>query len=329
MAHNLMQNTMAFVGETPWHGLGKRVDPDATSAEMIKAANLDWQVTKAPATGALRRKDRHGKEIFDRYFLIRDKRLGETEAPVLGIVSHGYEVLQNDEAFAFFEPLLKAGGARYEAAGALGNGERVWVQVRLKDPFEVVPGDEVERFILLSNSHDGKGALSLRFTPVRVVCQNTLNLATKGGEHVVRVQHSRRMRERLADEQVTMLLTVIGETYKRAAEQFRRLAQEWAAKERKDAFLDTLFPRTKLQRESREVPKRWGVVDQVLADETVTPEATAGTMWGLYNAVTRAEDYRATTETSPSARLDRVWFGRGADLKIKALKTALELCGAE
>jgi phage/plasmid-like protein (TIGR03299 family) len=156
MAHNLFGGKMAFVGDVPWHRLGETVPANVTSGAMLKTANLDWRVDKVPAAGARIIKRRHGKDIYDCYFVERDCIKNERVRPVLGVVGEQYELLQNEEAFAFFDPFLEPGHARYETAGALGNGERVWVQVRLGDPMFVMPGDQVDKFILLSNSHDGR-----------------------------------------------------------------------------------------------------------------------------------------------------------------------------
>ena len=324
MAHNLMRNQMAFVGETPWHGLGRRVEPTTDSATMLKAAGLDWTVEKIPGQGARVLRHRAGRPIYERYFVTRSLQEGETTPPVLGIVKDSYELVQNHEAFAFFEPFLAAGHAQYEAAGALGNGERIWVQVRLATPVVVAEDDEVTKFLLLSNAHDGSGALSIRFTPVRVVCQNTLNLAAKGGERVVNMRHSRHVRDRLGDEQVAILLKLVSDTFAQMAVDFARLARTEATAERRRRFMDDLFP---MKSGPMGEPPLWQQrIDEVLDNDAVTPPKTRNTMWGLYNAVTHAEDYRKSTEVGPEARLDRVWFGRGADLKMKALNRALEHC---
>ena len=322
MAHNLFDKRMAFVGETPWHQLGKRVADTITSEGMLHAAGLDWMVHKDPAIGARMIKP----NIYDRYFLCRDPINDEQVGPVLGLVSAGYEVLQNKEAFEFFEPLLAAGNCKYATAGALGNGERVWVQVKMNSPLVVGKDDVVERFLLLSNSHDGRGAVSIRFTPIRVVCQNTLNLACKGGENTLNVRHSRNMRERMDEKQVDILLGLITETYEQARMEFRALVEKKVNKDEKKAYLAKLFPLKPDQRNPDAIPLRWQMVDKALERDDVSPAATRDTLWGLYNAVTRVEDYRAAREAGDSARLSRVWFGSGADLKVKALKEAVALC---
>ena len=258
-----------------------------------------------------------------RYFVERDCIAGETVRPVLGVVGAQYEHLQNREAFSFFDPFLEPGHAGYETAGALGNGDRVWVRVRVGDPILITPDDRVDRFILLSNSHDGRGALSLRFTPIRVVCNNTLNLAPEGGGHVVNLRHSKKMRERLADHQIEFLLRVIEETFGPAADQLRKLVATKATAPLRDIYLKAMFPRTTTQERDDETPKWRGAIDKVLTDQKVTPTQSQDSMWALYNAVTR---FRQTTEALPDARLERIWFGRGAEKKIKALETAVAVC---
>src|SRR5271157_4085226 len=133
MAHNLFNNQMAFVGKEPWHGLGNPVSPNVSAAEMCREASLDWTVEKLPAPGA--RIVNPKKTIYDRYLIYREpiaiKR--EKEKVALGMVGSGYEPLQNRDAFAFFAPFIDSRFAQYETAGALGNGERVWVQAKLRE----------------------------------------------------------------------------------------------------------------------------------------------------------------------------------------------------
>jgi hypothetical protein len=128
MSHNLFNDQMAWVGSTPWHGLGQCVPPNVTAEVMIKAAGLDWKVRKDPAAGA--RLD-ITRGSYDRYLLMRDPVGSEAASVALGMVKGGYHILQNIEAFHFFQPFIDKGYARYESAGALGNGERVWVLAKL------------------------------------------------------------------------------------------------------------------------------------------------------------------------------------------------------
>ena len=241
---------------------------------------------------------------------------------MLGVVGHCYEILQNDRAFEFFEPFIDSGMASFETAGALRDGERVWVLTKLADPIWVVADDVVERYLLLSNSHDGRGAVSIRFTPVRVVCQNTLNLATKGGSATVHVRHTRHMRRRLHQAQQEKLAQVIETTFQTATALFRLMAEVRLTDEVRTTYLEHVLPRTAKQKADGVMPDRWKRVAAIMGDERLTPAPTRHTLWALYNAVVRDEDYRGTRERQPERRLERVWFGSGSDIKLKALARA-------
>lgn len=317
-----MHKRMAFVNEVPWHGLGVKVPPTVSAAEMIEKAGLNWTVAKVPAPGAV--EDRRGR--WSRYALQRDPVGGETGPVLLAVVSDAYQVLQNSEAFAFFEPFIATELAQFETAGALGQGERVWVLARLRDPMLIAPDDAIDRFLLLSNSHDGRGAVTVRFTPIRVVCQNTLSLALRGGDTVVRVNHSKRMQERLTADQFTKLADLAQETFGHANSMFQAFAARSLNQKEFAEYLAKLFPPTEAQRAKGKEPERWQRIREILDDQRLTPRRTSNTLWALYNAVVHDEDFRRADQT-PDRRLERVWFGSGADLKLKALKYAGDLVG--
>jgi phage/plasmid-like protein (TIGR03299 family) len=324
MTHDLLSNRMAYVGEVPWHGLGKKVLPSVKSAEMCVAAGLTWEVRKEPASGARLINER--KKIHDRYLILRDP-VGEEKKPVaLGMVGSRYELLQNIEAFTFFEPFIDGGFAEFHTAGALGNGERVWVLAKLKDQIVVGKDDLIDRYLLLANTHNGEGAVSLRFTPIRVVCQNTLNLALKEkGKSAITVRHTRHMDRHLARAQAKELRQIIDKVFADATELFASMALRSIKAGERDDILEALFPRTKPQREKRERPERWRRIEDVLDNGGVTPRETAGSLWGLYNAIVRDEDYRESREAGPEARLERVWFGAGEDLKLRTISFCHDL----
>ena len=158
MAHDLFQDTMVYVGRVPWHGLGRKIHPKASFAGFLQAGNLNGGGVKLlPAQGA--KQDEKGG--WNRLTVMREP-VGTENAPVaLGMVTSRYEILRNVEAFAFFDPLIDRGWASYEAAGALGDGQTVWAQVRLKDDMKVCAGDSIERYLLLRNHHNGEGAVSI------------------------------------------------------------------------------------------------------------------------------------------------------------------------
>ena len=320
MSHELFQDQMAFVGEKPWHGLGTLVPPDVSAAEMISVANLDWKVRKEPAPGA--RLIDEKKEHYDRYVMERDPVGEEKEAVALAIVGRAYKPLQNTDAFKFFEPFIEDKWAKFHSAGALGNGERVWVLARLNEQIVVGKDDVIDRYLLLSNTHDGSGAVTIRFTPIRVVCQNTLNYAQKGGKGIISVRHTRHVLDRLKRAQAEELRRLVDTVFSEADTLFGQMAAREIKVEDVDRYLELLFPRTARQKARNEQPERWTRIKNILDDEAVTPRETHRTLWALYNAVVRDEDYRTTREATADARLERVWFGRGQDLKLKALELA-------
>ena len=174
MAHNLAmtngKTAMAYTGDKPWHGLGTSVANAMTSAEAIGLAGLDWGVVKQPVYFA--NDISKYKRIENKFATVRV----DTMDP-LGIVGNVYRPLQNKEAFSFFDAIVGDKLAMYHTAGALGKGERIWLLAKLPGECWITPKDNIEKFLLLTNSHDGYSSVEFMVTPIRVVCQNTLNMA--------------------------------------------------------------------------------------------------------------------------------------------------------
>ena len=320
--------TMAYVGEVPWHGQGAEVPPSVSAGEMIRAAGLDWTVEKRPARGYPPIKKKGKPETYARYEIVRVPRADtEEQEVVLGMVTERYEPLQNTEAFSFFDPIVDQKTITFETAGALGAGERVWVLAKMPDVIHVVRGDDCEKYLLLSNTHSGKGAVIVKFTAVRVVCQNTLMLSLTDGQHAFRVRHSRKMSERL--DEIGNLVAEVNAAYEKAAEAFRHLAHVGV---KSDAvlgeYLAALFPRSKAQERDLTTPPAWDKVKRLFEtrDDLQSP-GVKGTWWAAYNAVTAFEDHRQVRDDTAGKRLDRICFGRGAELKVKALNEAVRLAG--
>lgn len=156
--------TMFYARETPWHGLGVRVENALSSADAIEKSGLNWEVTQHPV------KTDDGIDIPGYKANIRS-----SDNKILGVVTDRYKVVQNSEAFAFTDGLLGE-GVTYETAGSLSDGKKIWLLAKLPEKYTIM-GENVEPYLVFSNSHDGNGAIRVAMTPVRVVCQNTLNLA--------------------------------------------------------------------------------------------------------------------------------------------------------
>ena len=217
MAH--LVETMMYVGKTPWHGLGRPIPEEKKISvrEAIVAAGLDWQVelrrvyTENPDGGA-------NAGILDHFAVCRT-----SDNAFLGIVGPDYEPLQNEEALEWFQPFLDSGSATLETAGSLNGGKQVWVLARIRDGnMDVSKNDPVSHFILLSNAHDGSISVRVGFTPIRVVCNNTLTLAHQSkASMMLRVRHTIGMRYNL--ELVREIMNVVWHEFSFTVEQYRRL----------------------------------------------------------------------------------------------------------
>lgn len=319
--------TMAYHGDKPWHGLGREVPKGIGSERMIQAAGLDWKVELVPARGA-RIINKQGD--FSRYEVMRVPRYdkGETDEVLLGIVSHRYQPLQNSEAFKFFDPIVKDDRAHFETAGALGGGERIWVMAAMPGAMQIVPGDECLKYLLLSNTHSGDGSVMVKFTSVRVVCQNTLMLALKDGQTAYRVRHSQQMQVKL-DELADFVALTQG-VFMEAEETFKRMAKVQMTGDRLDSYLRAVFPLSAAHQKNNTRPARWDFLKEIFEHRPdLQKRGVRGTLWGAYNAITMFEDYkRPPGEEPPEQRLNRAWFGAGADVKLKALAKATELVAA-
>jgi len=318
--------TMAYYGKVPWHELGKQVPKGMTAEQMIRAAGLDWEVELRPARGA---REINPKGEFSRYEVVRLPRLNTKETEVLlGVVSRRYQPLQNVEAFVFFDPIVREGKAYFETAGALGEGERIWVMAKMPEAMEIVRGDECFKYLLLSNTHSGDGSVIVKFTTVRVVCQNTLMLAMDDGQKAYRVRHSKQMQFKL--DELAEFLSITQEVFLKAEEQFKQMAKVQMIEDRLEHYFEAVFPRTAVQKKKGEKPARWGYVRKVFeTQEDLQLPRVRGTLWGAYNAITRFEDYKQPQQQEqPDQRLERTWFGGGADTKLRALVKAVELASS-
>lgn len=328
MAHELFiedgQAAMFYVGKEPWHGLGTKLEHPPTSEEAIEAAGLDWTVVKAPLYVAARARLH---ELKDRFALIREDKLGSPDFPIFGIVGREYVPLQNCEAFAFFDPIVADGNATFETAGALGRGERVWIQARLEHDIEIVPGDVIQRFLLLSNTHDATSSLQVKLTPVRVVCNNTLNVALSKGRSI-RIRHDRDMDECL--KQAKGLLGLVEAEYGNVTATFRRMVSRKVSRDQAAAYFTQVFPDATPANEAahRLVAdrRRWAMHFFYEGQGNREPPVRE-TLWAAYNGVTELIDHRKPSARGPdfsSRRLHSIWFGAGAAVKQHALQVAEE-----
>lgn len=300
MAHNInfnertQQHSFFSVKEKAWHGLGQVIDQYPTSAEALRFAGLDYEVVKEDLYTTSFNSDGQAmdftKRVKTHYATIR-KDTGD----VLGVVGKDYEIVQNVEAFSFFDAIVGGDGIQYETAGALGNGERIFITAKLPEYIKVGREDLIEQYLFLTTSHDGYGSITAAFTPVRVVCRNTLNAALKNHSSCIKIRHTVNAKERL--EQAHKLMGITNTL----SAQLETIFNRWSKVQITDPEIKKLIQQAMCP--NREVYNNLqaGKDDELstafknicdsafsyaMSNETQTMDTTRGTLFGAYNSVT-------------------------------------------
>lgn len=315
---------MMYVGEDPWHGLGTKLAEPATAEQAIVAAKLDWQVKKIPLYAWA---DPVAYPIEGKYTVVPEDRWGKQDCPTFGIVSGSYRPLQNREAFEFFDPIVGEGAAVYHTAGALDEGQRIWLLAKLPDDIVVADDDITNKYLLLSNCHDGTGSVQIKFTPVRVVCHNTLTIAFKDRGRTVRVPHTRNMKERLKTAQENMQIIQTG--FKDVEEAFGRMLAVKMDDKRLVAYLKLVFPDPATKKHDQaafdKVERNRKRAERLFTNGIGnTKPRVAGTLWAAYNGVTEMVDHDRGQRTADQ-HLQHIWFGSGFSCKLRAYQAAQRL----
>jgi phage/plasmid-like protein (TIGR03299 family) len=324
MSDNLDWSTgkpaMAYVGNEPWHGLGKKLNSGASIETWIKAAGLEWQILREPV--CYRFKDTIG-EVPDRQVLIRS----DTGAP-LSIVSGSYCIVQPKEVIEFYRDLVDGSAFSLETAGALDEGRKVWGLARSNKTLESLENDPIETFLLLASSCDKSLATTVAFTSVRVVCQNTLNFAMeevkgKSPTKSMKIFHN----EQFDWEKVKNKLNLYDDAWSAFIEKVELLAARKVEQNEVDKFFKGIFLNKK--KDDEKLSKKTIIEIQNLKSAYVNGpgqnlSTAKNTAWGLVNAVTYYVDHKRK-RNSQGERLDSAWFGTGALLKDKAWETAIEM----
>jgi len=305
MAHHIHYNenterhSFFSVKEKAWHKLGQILDHHPTSSEAIAQAGLDYRVEKTPlyTTADSLRIDQSGSDSSDPQIAVPHffaTLRTDTQKP-LGVVGKDYQIVQNQDAFSFFDAIAQSEGIRYETAGALGDGERIFITAKLPGHIRVGADDLIEKYLFLTNSHDGSGSITAAFTPVRIVCQNTLNAAFANKSSALRIRHTSGAKERLAQAHQIMGLA------SRLTEQSEAVFNNWAKVRISDPQLKKLIAMSMapnqeilgtLKDGSTELlsTQFLNVVEDVYEYALSSPSqnlvTTAGTVFGAYNAVT-------------------------------------------
>jgi phage/plasmid-like protein (TIGR03299 family) len=345
MGHNLNFNertgrySFFSVKEKAWHNLGQVVTDYPTSAEAIKHAGLDYEVVKSPlyTTGNNLIQASQDLETADLKISVQNyfANVRSDNNAVLGVVGKDYHIIQNRDAFSFFDSIVGGtDGILYETAGALGNGERIFITAKLPGYIRVGNGDDVtEKYLFLTTSHDGSGSITAAFTPIRIVCQNTLNASLKSMTNVVRIKHTSGAKQRLDDAHKVMGLA------NTLSSQLENIFNNWATIKVKDEQVRKLIQVALCpNKETYDLLKKGAedeistafknIVDDAFAyamvNDTQQMDTTKGTLFGAYNAVTgyyqNVRNYK-----DGETKLQSIIMGGTAQTKAQK---AFELCSS-
>lgn len=332
MAHEV--ETMAYAGDVPWHGLGRKVLPDMTPDEMLIAAGLDWLVEKRPMIVA----DDENPDPKT-FRLVRINKAGKND--VLSYCGTSYEPVQNVDALRVFKKYIEAGNMTMETAGSLRGGKFIWALAKTKDNFTLPGGDKIQGYMLLISPHEFGFSLMAKFTPTRVVCQNTMSYAISQAAltGTFKMRHSRQFDD-LAVAEMEEVLGLTNKTMAKYAEQAEFLSTVPFNEEQTIIYLASVFNPGILTGQA--IPKTFA---QVLANEDISKKnpltkvinfygtdpgaslkSSKGTAWGCLNLVTWFLDHKHGRSND-----NRMWngaIGAGVNIKNKALDLALQMAKA-
>lgn len=296
MSHNINYNEQTgkhsffSVKDKAWHGLGQIVQDFPTSAEALKFAGLDYFVEKRKLFTQRNEYENPQISIPDYYATLRTDN-----NEVLGVVGKDYEVIQNVDAFNFFDAIVSGDGIQYETAGALGKGERIFITAKLPSYIKVGRDDLMEQYLFLTTSHDGYGSITAAFTPIRIVCNNTLNAAMKNQSNSIKIRHTANAKGRLEQAHKVMGIS------NKLSQQLEEVFNSWTKLRVTDPELQRLIQLAMVP--NKEVLENiksgnWdelstcfnnmcnSVYEYSMSSPTQQTETTKGTLFGAYNAVT-------------------------------------------
>ncbi len=315
MAHLI--DTMAYTGQTPWHGLGNLLPAQQSLDTWLHAAGMNWTIEQSDVMFNVASDALHIRLDADNKVLYRS----DTLEP-LSVVSQRYNVVQPHEVLHFYQDLVEAGGFELETAGSLKGGRKLWALARTGQDLTLKGGDVVKSYLLLATSCDGSLCTTAQFTSLRVVCNNTLQIALRDSTGSIKVPHSTQFDAAAVKASLGLGLS----HWDTFAAQTQALAQRPVAPEEALRFFSDLLAQP-LDADNhivltRPVQRLYELYQgAALGSELTSARHTA---WGLVNAVTEHVDHHRRAR-SQDHRLDSAWFGQGAQLKTQALHQALTL----
>ncbi len=336
MGHNLnfnetlQRHSFFTVKEKAWHNLGILLDKCPTSAEAICLAGLDYEVSKTPVFCI---PENHTDIAISNRKVIPDKfaTYREDTKSVFGIVGDRYTIVQNRDAFTFFDEIVGEGAAIYETAGCLGSGEVIFITAKLPDYIRVGNDDLIEQYLFLTSSHDGSGAIQIAFTPIRIVCNNTLNFALQNCSNKLTIRHTESAKDRLT--QAHNVMGIVHKVSDELQQVFNQMSKVRITDPQLVSFIkQSLAPNkealTKIEA-SEELSSRFkNMVNEcylyAVANHTQQLETTKGTVFGAYNAIT-GYFQNVKTYKNDEVKLKGILDGGSLNYTQKAFNKALSM----
>ena len=315
MAH--LVETMAYVGETPWHGLGNQLSADQPLEAWLTEAGMDWTIEQSDVLFNVSYDSLHFRSYADAKVLYRS----DTLAP-LSVVSPRYKVVQPSEVLHFYQDLVAAGGFELETAGVLKGGRKLWALARTGQEALLKGNDQVKAYLLLATSCDGTLCTTAQFTSIRVVCNNTLQMAVGDSTGAVKVPHSTVFDPVAVKESLGVGLSAWDRFIGNLKSLSKRPVSPEEAQQYFHDVLDEPLPGDDDAPASRAMQQVTALYSGAGLGSLLS--GSRNTAWGLVNAMTEYVDHRRRAR-SQDYRLDSAWFGQGAQLKQKALDSALAL----
>ena len=333
MAHNIHfdqttgKHSFYSRKEIAWHGFGQISDKNLPSREVLIQSQLAYPVEKSPVIYRLP----SGKEIesAEKFFTYRT----DTEVILGENLSADYHVVQNVDAFSFFDSITKGEGIIYETAGALGKGERIFITAKLPKYIKVSNNDEIEQYLFLTTSHDGKESITVAFTPVRIVCNNTLNAAMGNCSNVVRIRHTASAEQQLKDAHkimgmVNTLSPLMEQSFQQWAKtpitdkQIQRLIQIALAPNKET--LENIRDGKDAENSATYKNQVFSAFGYAMAADSQNMDTTKGTVFGAYNSIT-GYFQNVRNYTSDEDKINSILCGGTAQKRGQA---AFELCAS-
>lgn len=313
MAHEV--ETMAYAGELPWHGLGVKVSNDLTPEQIMVKAGCDWEVTKEPIM------TESGIAIPGKNALVRS-----SDQKVFDIIGDDWKPVQNREAFQFFSEFVLAGEMEMHTAGSLKGGKNVWCLAKVNESFSINGDDQIDSYLLFSNPHEYGKAIDVRFTPIRVVCNNTLTFSLQSAsKNFVKLNH----RTVFDPDMVKESLGIASEKFAKYKEMAEFLSSRKFSTEALIQYYNEVFPFTHKEHTpvavADDLSKNAKAAMEVLYTQPGAQYAE-GSWWQALNSVTYLTDHVMGRQAD--TRMQSSWFGINQNRKLKAVNKAVEYARA-